>query len=105
MLRRAVAPVLFAGAIAACAGSGTGRGNETGKEVALPAKTIDQVLAGHTDSLMAIPGVVGTAIGLCEGERCITVFVNPDAAAKARIPDRLEGYRVRVEVTGPFRAR
>ena len=69
-------------------------------------RSIDQVLAAHTDSLMAVPGVVGTAIGLCDGERCIKVLVadsNPET--KRRIPDRLEGYRVLVEVTGTIKPR
>lgn len=67
----------------------------------MPARSIDLVLAAHTDSLMALPGVTGTAIGLCDGVRCIKVLVadsNPDT--RARIPSRLEGYRVVVEVTG-----
>lgn len=67
-------------------------------------RSIDEVLAAHSDSLMALPGVVGTAIGLCDGERCITVLLadsNPET--KRRIPARLEGFRVRVEVTGAIR--
>ena len=70
----------------------------------MPARSIDVVLAAHTDSLMALPGVVGTAIGLCEGERCIKVLVaDSGVLSKARIPDRLEGYRVVTEVTGSIR--
>jgi len=72
----------------------------------MPARTIDEVLAAHTDSLMALPGVVGTAIGSCDGERCIKVLLansNPDT--KRRIPARLEGYRVVVEVTGTITPR
>ena len=38
-------------------------------------KSIEQVLQEHTDSLMALPGVVGTALGLCADEPCIRVFV------------------------------
>jgi len=69
-------------------------------------KTIREVLATHTDSLMALPGVVGTAVGLCDGVPCIRVFlVDSSAAARARIPAQLEGYPVRVEVTGPIRPR
>ena len=34
-----------------------------------------QVLREHTASLMALPGVVGTAQGLCDDEPCIRVFV------------------------------
>lgn len=74
--------------------------------MAVPPKSIEEVLAVHTDSLMALPGVVGTAIGLCDGTPCIHVFVTDTAtAARRRIPDRLEGYRVEVQVTGPIRAR
>ena len=55
---------------------------------------------------MALPGVVGTAIGLCEGERCIKVLVaDSNPATRRRIPDRLEGYRVLVEVTGTITPR
>ncbi len=38
-------------------------------------KTIEQALADHTDSLMSLPGVVGTAQGLCDGQPCIKVFI------------------------------
>jgi hypothetical protein len=69
-------------------------------------KTIQQVLAAHGDSLMALPGVVGTAVGLCDGVACIRVFLaDSSAAARARIPAQLEGYAVKVEVTGPIQRR
>lgn len=64
------------------------------------------MLAAHTDSLMALPDVVGTAIGLCGGERCIKVFLaDSNPASTRRIPAQLDGYRVSVEVTGPIRPR
>jgi len=45
------------------------------------------VLAAHSDSLMALPGVVGTAIGLCDGARCIKVFLaTRGKRRKRRIP-------------------
>ena len=54
----------------------------------------------------ALPGVVGTAIGLCDGAPCIRVFLaDSGAAARRRIPTQLEGYPVKVEVTGPIRPR
>ncbi|HYU01104.1 MAG TPA: hypothetical protein VEK85_12040 [Gemmatimonadales bacterium] len=99
MIGRMIVPVLLAGALAACAGTHSG-----GATVA--ARSIDEVLAAHTDSLMALRGVVGTAIALCDGERCIKVFLadsNPDI--KRGIPSRLEGYRVVAEVTGTIRPR
>ena len=97
-----IAPLLLAAVIAACQGS---QGKvEGGRGGTVAARSIDQVLAAHTDSLMALPGVVGTAIGLCEGERCIKVLV-ADAKAATNIPTTLEGFRVVTEVTGTFRPR
>jgi hypothetical protein len=72
----------------------------------MTARSIEQTLAAHGDSLMALPGVVGTAIGRCDGVPCIRVFLaDSSAATRARIPTRLEGHPVRAEVTGPIRAR
>ena len=72
----------------------------------MPTRSIQDVLAAHNDSLLALPGVVGTAIGLCEESPCIRVFVADAAVARrARLPDRLDGYVVRVEVQPPLRAR
>ena len=49
---------------------------------------------------------VGTAIAQCDSERCIKVLLaDSSAETKARIPARLEGYRVVVEVTGTIRPR
>jgi len=91
--------MLLAGAIPACS---TGQGGGA----TVTARDIDAVLAAHTDGLMALPGVVGTAIGLCDGERCIKVlFADSTAATRSSIPTRLEGYRVVPEVTGPLRPR
>jgi hypothetical protein len=92
-----VTALLFAAALAC---SGAHRGGM------LTAKSIDDVLAAHTDSLMKLPGVVGTAVGMCEGQRCIKVLVSDSSPdTKARIPSSLDGYRVVVEVTGPIRPR
>jgi len=96
-----VATLLVAGVLASC----TARhdGEETR---AVTSKTIEAVLAAHTDSLMALPGVVGTAIGLCDGVPCIRVFLaDANAAARRPLPEALEGYPVKVEVTGPIRPR
>ena len=90
--------VLLAGALA-CSRAQPGGATVT-------TKSIDEVLAAHTDSLMKLPGVVGTAVGLCEGERCIKVLITDSSSRiKSRIPQRLEGYRVVVEVTGPIQPR
>ncbi|OLC74077.1 MAG: hypothetical protein AUH78_12040 [Gemmatimonadetes bacterium 13_1_40CM_4_69_8] len=72
----------------------------------MTSKTIREVLAAHTDTLMALPGVVGTAVGRCDGVPCIRVFLaDSSAAARGKIPAQLEGYAVKVEVTGPIRPR
>lgn len=84
--------------VVACTGSGTRQENS------MPSRSIEQVLATHTDSLMSLPSVVGTAIGTCEGEPCIRVFVTDSTVPSRRmIPTRLDGYPVRVDVTGRLR--
>ena len=68
-------------------------------------KSVKAVLKEHTNSLMALPGVVGTAQGLCDGAPCIIVMVvkrTPELLKQ--IPDVLEGYTVEVQETGVIRA-
>jgi hypothetical protein len=62
-----------------------------------------------TQDLMAMPDVLGTAVGQDDdGEPTILVFVNLEganpAATARRIPANLKGKRVTVQVTEPFRA-
>jgi hypothetical protein len=55
---------------------------------------------------MAVPGVVGTAIGVWEGAPCIQVLVaDPRLVEPGRLPGRIGAYVVRVIVTGPIRPR
>lgn len=68
-------------------------------------KTIEAVLKEHTDSLMSLPGVVGTALGECSGQPCIKVFVvKKTADLLKQIPSAIEGYEVAVQETGEIRA-
>jgi hypothetical protein len=68
-------------------------------------RPIEAVQASHTDSLMRIPGVVGTAIGLCDGMPCIKVLVvRATPEVRKAVPDSLEGYRVILDETGTVRA-
>lgn len=68
-------------------------------------KEIDTVLKQHTDSLMALPGVVGTAIGECAGKPCIKVYVEKKTPELLeQIPSAIEGYMVDVQETGKIRA-
>ena len=71
----------------------------------MPTKSIGDVLARRTGELMAVPGVVGVGEGVSRGKPCIIVFVvKKDAEALRRIPASLDGYPVRVEASGEFRA-
>ena len=96
-----IAGILISVSVAACA-------NMTGsprKGLAMTKKTIEAVFNEHSRELMAIPGVVGTAIGLCGDDPCIKVFVqksNPESEKK--IPARLDGYPVAIEVIGEVKA-
>ena len=68
-------------------------------------KTIQQVLTENTAFLMALPGVVGTAVGERSGQPCITVLVVQETPSLLeQIPLDLDGYPVKVKVTGGFRA-
>lgn len=67
--------------------------------------TIETVLAHHTDSLMALPGVVGVAQGESAGKPAIRVLVvrrTPDL--DARLPRSLDGFPVVVVESGELRA-
>jgi hypothetical protein len=70
----------------------------------MPNKNLEEVLKDHTSGLMAIPGVGGTAQGLCDGEPCIRVFiVERSEELLSLIPAEIEGYPVEVQETGEFR--
>jgi hypothetical protein len=65
---------------------------------------IESVLRAHTDSLMRVNGVVGTAIGECDGSPCIKVLVVTATPELQRvIPATLEGHKVVIEETGVVR--
>ncbi|HLG93944.1 MAG TPA: hypothetical protein VI546_03820 [candidate division Zixibacteria bacterium] len=71
----------------------------------MPDKPIQQVQEEHTDYLMTLPGVVGTAIGESQGKPCIKVFVSQKTAEIEKgMPASLEGYPVVIEETGEFKA-
>lgn len=71
----------------------------------MPSRPIEEVLKEHSDELMSIPGVVGTAQGLCNNNPCIKVFViEKTKDIDQRIPDEIDGYPVEVEETGEFKA-
>lgn len=58
-----------------------------------------------TDTVMVLPGVVGTAQGLCDGAPCLQILVaSGDSALLARLPERFRGFVVDVIVAGDVRA-
>jgi hypothetical protein len=66
--------------------------------------TITEALAAHTDSLMAIPGVVGVGEGAVEGRPAVHVLVTElSEALRRRLPDQIEGFPVQVVETGVIR--
>jgi hypothetical protein len=68
-------------------------------------KTIEQVQEEHVHAWMAIPGVVGTAIGLHAGKPCILILTaGGTEQVKKQIPPVVEGYPVIIQHTGNIRA-
>jgi len=68
-------------------------------------KSIEEALKKHTRELMALPGVMGTAQGLCEKKPCIKVFVIKRTVDLEReIPKTLDGYPVSIVETGQIRS-
>jgi hypothetical protein len=97
------APVLFAFALilfAAC------RPNMAQTSSPSPKRDINAVLAAHDKELLALPDVVGVYVGTLEDGRtlCLKVMLarkNPETERK--IPGSIEGYPLRVEVSGTIR--
>lgn len=93
--------VIIVGGTVACATQMVDDKQRQGRTTVTP---IDAVLKRHTDRLMSLPGVVGTAIGACEKNPCIKVLVVKTSPALVKqIPPMLEGYPVVIEETGEIR--
>jgi len=69
--------------------------------------TIQEVKARHVERLLAMPGVVSVGIGKNpDGQFVIIVGLDgPHPKTIEQLPKVLEGYPVRVEITGPVKAR
>jgi hypothetical protein len=67
-----------------------------------PTRPIEDVLRDHSSELMAIDGVVGLyQTVLDDGTPCLKVMVVKNTKAlAAKVPKRLEGYRVEIDETG-----
>lgn len=114
---------LIAGAVWAATGCGGGgatgqmagqrhaadQGAGPPEEVVMPDTSIAAAQAAQeelTPTVMALPGVTGTAVGLCDDKPCIKVYLaRDDEELRARIPESHRGFKVDVEVSGEFEAR
>lgn len=92
---------MLALSLAAAALAGCGSQETKGRD-AVPQRDIKAVMDAHVGTLMAIPGVTAVAIGeLDDGTPCIKVYIEKESDETRRaIPKTLEGYPVRVEVSG-----
>ena len=102
MIILSIGIILICNSVAVCANE-TDKNGEKGKQMVQ--KPIDEVLKEHTNMLMSIPGVVGTAQSVCEGQPCIKVFVSKKTEnLERKIPKNIEGYPVVIQETGKFKA-
>jgi len=95
-----VALVLWLGLLPGC------RSGDERAPMSAPVRPIEQVLAEHSPKLMAMPGVTAVGQGeLDDHTPCIRVWILAhDAALERKIPKRIEGHPVVVEVSGEIRA-
>jgi hypothetical protein len=87
-------------------GNDTPDNPEVSYSSAPPNDVIEKVKAvqeKHTEELMAIPDVVGTAVGLAEDNTLEVVVLTKKSDVKG-IPASLDGVRIKVAVTGEIKA-
>ncbi len=105
--RRAAACLLISAVALAILGEGCRKGSkDEGSVPAMSTADIIRAMDAHVDGLMAIPGVVGVAVGaLDDGTLCIKVLVAKKTPEhRTRIPKKIEGYPVVIEESGEIRA-
>jgi hypothetical protein len=67
--------------------------------------TLISILASVTREWMAVPGVVGTALGEEGGNPCIVVLSEiPEQDLRPRIPEQVHGHAVVIRPCGPLHA-
>jgi len=89
-------------------GASSGDGEETRTSMKAPRAqklSVLDVKGRHEVELLQLPGVQGVGIGDEAGRPVINVYVDKKVKAlQESIPPEFDGYPVRIEVTGPFRA-
>lgn len=90
--------------VAPCSSCKKPPSNERGASI-VPGEGIQKAMDAHVKELMAIPGVVGVAIGALEdGRPCILVLVVKKTAENRKlIPAEIEAYPVKIEESGEIR--
>ncbi len=96
----AALPADFASSVQVASGPGHNSGAGT------TTSTTHQALKHNRDAILALPGVAGTGLSLCEGEPCIKVFVTERVSGtEAELERLLQGHPFVIEESGPFEAR
>jgi hypothetical protein len=73
--------------------------------VVAPRTGIAERLETQRDAIMALPGVVGVGLSLCDDDPCITVLTHePSPDLEQRLERLLGGHRYIIVPTGPIRA-
>jgi hypothetical protein len=74
------------------------------EEIAAMAVSIEEAQEELTPQVMAMPGVVGIAIGECEGIPCIKVMVvKKTNELMGKVPSTFKGHKVAVDEVGEIR--
>jgi hypothetical protein len=78
---------------------------EQESESEMPQREIVAVMEDHVDALMALPDVVGVAIGaLDNGTPCLMILVIEESDdVKREIPAEIEGHPVKIVVSGEIK--
>jgi len=94
--------MLLVGVLAGCAAR-VAANDQRKDHMASP--TIEDVLNKHAEEWLAIPGVVGAAVGESNGRPCIQILVvKKTRELSSRLPSRVEGRPVVIKETGEIRA-
>ena len=83
----------------------TACGSETVNKDQPPVRDINAVMEDHTAELMAIPGVVGVAVGETDDKTpCIMILIVEEKdEILSKLPKELEGHPVRPFVSGEIK--
>ena len=100
--RRTIAGMMLGFALSWATGDGAAWQAEPPSPPRPDAKSpLGQVVARHRAAILTLPGVVGIGPGDCAGHPSVDVFLEADTPElRQRIPSSLEGYPVRVGITG-----